>query len=107
MNKIENIQETSKSYLSFQIGEELFATHVAHVNNIIEVPKITDVPNTPDYFKGVLNLRGAVLPVIDTRVKLNMPPAEFTQLTCVLVLEINHNNTIIQVGALVDRKSVV
>jgi purine-binding chemotaxis protein CheW len=72
------------------------------VNNIIEVPKITKVPLASEYFIGVINLRGSVLPVIDTRIKLKLPSTEFTQLTCVLVLEIKRNGKIIQIGALVD-----
>lgn len=102
MNKIKNIREKSTSYLSFKIGEELFAAHVAHVNNIIEVPRITKIPNSPDYLLGVINLRGAVLPIIDTCVKFNLLPIKLTKLSCVLVLEINIEGNIVPVGALVD-----
>jgi purine-binding chemotaxis protein CheW len=102
MDKIKEIRENSKSYLTFKIGKEVFAAHVANVNNIIEVPHLTEIPDTPDYIKGVIDLRGTVLPVIDTCIKFKKQPIEFTSLTCVLVLDINHNGKIIPVGALVD-----
>lgn len=107
MDKIEEIKKGSKSYLSFQISNELYAVHVAYVNNIIEVPKITSLPNTPDYLKGVVNLRGMVLPVIDTCVKFRMPQIEFTTTTCVLVLDVKTGEDIIPVGALVDNVHAV
>lgn len=56
MDEITMIRENSTSYLTFNIGEETFAIHVAHISSIIEVPRITEVPNTPDYIRGVLNL---------------------------------------------------
>jgi len=102
MTRTEKIKETSNSYLSFRVDKEVFAVHVAHVSNIIEVPYITHVPDTPDYMLGVINLRGGILPVIDTRMKMKMPPSEFSSQTCVLVMEITHGDGILQVGAIVD-----
>lgn len=107
MNRIIEIKGQSKSYLSFKIGEELFAVHVAHVNNIIEVPRITEIPDTPDFMKGVINLRGTVLPVIDTHIKFKMQPIKLTSLTCVLVLDINYENETMPIGALVDNVNEV
>jgi len=66
------------SYLTFKLGEEEFAAHVGKVLNILEMTKITDVPRAPEYMKGVINLRGSVLPVVDTRIKFGMTPPEFT-----------------------------
>lgn len=106
-NKINEIRQSSKSFLSFKIGKELFAAHVAHVNNIIEVPRITEIPETPEFMKGVINLRGSVLPVIDTCIKFNHPPIEFTTTTCILVLDINYDGNTIPVGALVDNVNEV
>ena len=90
------------SYLSFKLGEEEFAAHASKVLNILELSPITVVPKAPDYMKGVINLRGAVLPVIDTRVKFGMTPTEYTNNTCIIVLDIVIDNDSIQVGALVD-----
>lgn len=102
MNQIKEIKEKSNSYLSFMLEEELFAAHVGHVNNIIEVPRITVIPDTPDFIKGAIDLRGTVLPVVDVRLKFGMAPIKITPLTCILVLEINLEGNIIPVGALVD-----
>ena len=102
MNKISNIKEKSKSYLSFKIENEIFAAHVAHVKNIIEVPQITKLPNTQEYIIGVINLRGTVLPVIDTNLRFNNKKTEFTSLTSIVILELNYEGKIIVAGALVD-----
>lgn len=96
--------ETKKlnSYLTFKLGEELFAANVGKVLNILELTKITEVPKAPEYLKGVINLRGTVLPVIDTKIKFSMGATEFMANTCILVLDIEIENESIQVGALVD-----
>lgn len=90
------------SYLTFKIGDEEFGAHVSKVLNILELQKITKIPKAPDYLKGVINLRGMVLPVIDTRVKFNMTPTEFTDDTCITVMDLKVNDEVIHVGALVD-----
>ena len=90
------------SYLTFRLGNETFAANVSKVVNILEMVKITKVPKTPVYMKGIINLRGAVLPIIDTRIKFDMEETPVTNSTCILVLEIKKSKEIIQVGALVD-----
>jgi len=90
------------SYLSFKLGDDEFAAHVGKVLNILELVKITPVPKSPEYMKGVINLRGAVLPIIDTRMKFGMSPTQFTQNTCIVVMEIVMEKDTIQLGALVD-----
>jgi purine-binding chemotaxis protein CheW len=95
------------SYLSFKLGEEEFAAHVGKVLNILEMTRITEVPKAPDYMKGVINLRGIVLPVIDTRIKFGMSPTEYTTNTCIIVLDIDVDGEPIQVGALVDAVQAV
>lgn len=105
MNK-ENLDK-SNSYLSFHLGEEEFAAHVSKVLNILEMTKITEVPKAPEYMKGVINLRGTVLPVIDTRIKFGMTPTVYTPNTCIVVMEVEITNEIVQVGALVDSVQAV
>lgn len=95
------------SYLSFKLGEEEFAAHVGKVLNILEMTKITEVPKAPGYMKGVINLRGTVLPVIDTRIKFGMAPTEYTTNTCIIVLDIQVDGEQIQIGALVDAVQAV
>ena len=90
------------SYLSFKLGNETYAANVAKVLNILEMTKITQVPKAPDYMKGVINLRGSVLPVVDTRIKFGMSPTEYTNNTCILVLEIDVDDESLHVGGLVD-----
>ncbi|MBN1990793.1 MAG: chemotaxis protein CheW [Bacteroidales bacterium] len=95
------------SYLSFKLGEEEFAAHVGKVLNILEMTKITEVPKAPEYMKGVINLRGTVLPVIDTRIKFGMAPTVYTTNTCIIVLDIEMDGESIHVGALVDSVQAV
>ncbi len=90
------------SYLSFKLGKEIFAANVGQVLNILEMTKITEVPKAPNYMKGVINLRGKVLPVIDTRIKFGLSATEFTPSTCILVLEVNVEKEHLHIGALVD-----
>jgi purine-binding chemotaxis protein CheW len=91
-----------KSYLSFRIGEEVYACHVNKLLSILEIPNITEVPGSPKYMKGIIDLRGKVLPLIDTRVKLNLSPIEFTNDTCIIVMDITLDNENLLVGVLVD-----
>ena len=95
------------SYLTFKLGEEEFAAHVGKVLNILEMTKITEVPKSPDYMKGVINLRGSVLPVIDTRIKFGMTPTEYTPNTCIVAMDIDMDGDSIHVGALVDSVQAV
>ena len=94
--------ENINSYLTFKLGEEEFAAHVSKVLSIIEMVKITQVPKSPDHMQGVINLRGQVLPVVDTRIKFGMTPTEFTANTCIVVMEVEVNGEYVQVGTLVD-----
>ena len=77
------------------------------VLNILEMTRITEVPKSPDYMKGVINLRGSVLPVIDTRIKFGMTPTEYTPNTCIVVMDIDMDGDSIHVGALVDSVQAV
>jgi len=94
--------ENINSYLTFKLGEEEFAAHVSKVLSIMEMVKITKVPKSPEYMQGVINLRGQVLPVVDTRIKFGMTPTEFTANTCIVVMEVEVNGESVQVGTLVD-----
>jgi len=100
MNTEEKVE--INSYLSFNLGTELYATNVKNVINIVELSKITKVPRAPDYMLGIINLRGMVLPVIDARRKFGLPEVDYTVNTCILVLEVVIKNKNVFVGALVD-----
>ncbi len=90
------------SFLSFRLGEELFAANVGKVLEILELSRITKVPKSPSYMRGVINLRGNVLPVIDARVKFGIPTTEDTIDTCIIVLDIDMEGDSVKVGILVD-----
>jgi len=94
--------QQTQSYLTFKLDDELFATNVSKVLEILEMKPITKVPKSPPFMKGVINLRGNILPVIDTRNKFCMPQENFTIDTCIIVLSINNGNDSLLVGAIVD-----
>ena len=95
------------SYLSFKIGDEYFAANVSDIHNIIEYCKITKVPEMPDYMLGVINLRGQVLPVLDSRLKFGLANTDITNNTCVIVMEVRVEEEQVFVGVLVDGVSEV
>ena len=95
------IQQT-ESYLTFKLDHELFAVNVIKVLEILEMKPITKVPKSPLFMKGVINLRGNILPVIDTRNKFSMAEQDFTIDTCIIVLNINTGEDSLLVGAIVD-----
>lgn len=90
------------SYLIFKIGEEEFATNASKVQRILELQPITTIPKSPIYMKGVINLMGKVLPVIDARLKMGMEEKEPDSNTCIVVLEIEKGNKEIETGVIVD-----
>jgi purine-binding chemotaxis protein CheW len=95
------ITET-RQYLTFKLGNEIFATDVAKVREVLDFTKITEIPRTPDFMSGVINLRGSVVPVVDMRLCLEMSKTERTTNTCIVVLEVLLDNESIVIGALAD-----
>lgn len=95
------IQEL-RQYLTFKLGEEVFALDVSQVREILDYIKITKVPQTPEYMCGVINLRGSVVPVIDMRLKFGLSKTEATVHTCIVVVEVNIDSERTILGALVD-----
>lgn len=89
-------------YLTFKLDEEVFALDVAKVREILEESSITKVPQTPDFMRGVINLRGSVVPVIDLRLKFGMSRTEKTVNTCIIVVEVQLEDEVIVLGALAD-----
>jgi len=95
--------DTLNSFLSFRLGDELFASNVGKVLEILEIPKITKVPRSPAFMRGVVNLRGNVLPVIDTRIKFGLPTIADTINSCILVLNLELEGKNIVLGTIVDQ----
>ncbi len=81
-------QRSDPKYLTFVLGEVCYALPVAQVTEIVGMQRITPVPNMPDYFLGVMNLRGQVIPLMDVRVRFGMPKREFDNRTCVVVVQL-------------------
>jgi len=95
------------SYLTFVMNQEFFAVSVTKVTELLEMQPITHVPRSPEFMRGVINLRGAVVPVIDTRIKFILPPVADTVDTCIVVMNIEADQEIVKVGAIVDSVSEV
>jgi purine-binding chemotaxis protein CheW len=76
-------------YLLFNLGEEVYGINIAHVTEIIEMQKITDVPDMPDFIKGVINLRGRVIPVMDLRLRFRMAERDYDDRTCIIIANID------------------
>lgn len=100
-----NVSTVSKEgkYLTFALGHEEFGLEILKVREIIGYMEITAVPQTPAHVKGVINLRGQVIPVIDLRMKFGMEQAEVTEETCIIVVEITQSQRRFQTGIVVDR----
>jgi purine-binding chemotaxis protein CheW len=92
----------TRQYLTFQLAEEIFGVDVSHVREILEFNTVTKVPRTPDYMRGVINLRGSVVPVLDMRLKFGMTMTEKTVNTCIIVVEVSFDGETTIIGALVD-----
>jgi len=91
-------------YLTFSLAREEYGIEIRKVKEIIGMMTITMVPQTPQYFKGVINLRGKVIPVVDLRLKFGMEEMEYTDRTCIIVVELHAN---IMMGIVVDTVSEV
>lgn len=89
-------------YLTFSLDHETFAIDVIKAREILDMPMITQVPQTPDYMLGVINLRSNVVPVIDMRLKFGMDSIEESVGSCIIVMEVAVDNEPITVGVLVD-----
>ena len=84
-------ENSEGKFLTFALANEEYGIEILKVREIIGLMNITTVPQTPDYMKGVINLRGKVIPVIDLRLKFSMPEVEHTQETCIIVVEVSNS----------------
>lgn len=85
-------------YLTFQLDNEIFGIEIKFVIEIIGMQAVTYVPEVPEYVKGIINLRGQIIPVIDMRIKFKKNPIDYTDRTCIIVIQIND----ISIGLIVD-----
>ncbi len=89
-------------YLTFQLEDEVFALNVAQVREVLDLSNITKVPSAPDFMRGVTNVRGSVVPVMDLRMKFGMSHAASTQDTRIIIMEITLQKKTIVLGAIAD-----
>lgn len=94
-------QETIQ-YLTFKLGEEIFGVDIAKVREVLDFTSVTKVPRTPEFMRGVINLRGSVVPVADLRLKFGMTRTEKTVNTCIIITEVTVDNETAVLGALAD-----
>ncbi|MCL5746584.1 MAG: chemotaxis protein CheW [Acidobacteria bacterium] len=92
----------SGKYLVFHLGREEFGIRVLKVREIMGIQDITAVPQTPAYVKGVINLRGKVIPVVDLRLKFGLPEIEYSQRTCIIVVQVEATLGAMLMGIVVD-----
>lgn len=101
---IEQEEDTQKGkYLTFSLGSEFYGIEIKHVTEIIGIQPITEVPELPLYIRGIINLRGKIVPVMDVRLRFKKPSIEYNDRTCVVVVEMKD----ISVGLIVDSVSEV
>ncbi|MBZ0156485.1 MAG: chemotaxis protein CheW [Alphaproteobacteria bacterium] len=100
MSGAETMEATQ--YLTFKLEEEVFALDIAKVREVLDFTTITKVPRTPDFMRGVINLRGSVVPVVDMRLKFGMTRTEKTVNTCIIIVEISLEGDTTVLGALAD-----
>jgi purine-binding chemotaxis protein CheW len=82
----EEVDTQKDKYLTFALGSEVYGIGISHVTEIVGIQKITEVPDMPDYVRGVINLRGQVIPILDVRTRFRMPFREYDERTCVVVV---------------------
>ena len=100
----ETVEDTLRGkYLTFAIGKESYGIEIRYVTEIIGMQPITEVPEVPQYVKGIINLRGKIIPVIDVRLKFRKEPIEYDDRTCIIVIALEN----ITVGLIVDNVAEV
>jgi purine-binding chemotaxis protein CheW len=98
---VESIKETAQ-YITFKLGDELFAINVSQVREVLDLSLITKVPTAPDYMRGVVNVRGNAIPVVDLRMKFGLPKSADTFQTRIVVLELVLDGETVVLGGLAD-----
>jgi purine-binding chemotaxis protein CheW len=89
-------------YITFRLGDELFAINVAQVREVLELPLVTKVPTAPDYMRGVVNVRGKAIPVVDLRRKFGLPPTPDTVHSRIVVMELELDGETTVLGGIAD-----
>jgi purine-binding chemotaxis protein CheW len=99
--------ERAGKYLTFELSNEVYGLPVLRVREVIGKQGVAKIPHAPEYVKGVINLRGKVIPIIDLRMKFGLKQVEQTDRTCIIVVQLNVRKSTVLAGAVVDRVSEV
>lgn len=105
--EVKAITEKEGKYLAFSLANEEYGISILKVREIIGMMQVATVPKTPDFVKGVINLRGKVIPVMDLRLRFGMEDIEYTDRTCIIVVEVEGRGVEVQIGTVVDSVSEV
>jgi len=97
-----NTGQEIQQYLTFMLGGEVFAIGILHIKEIIEYGQLTTVPMMPDFIRGVINLRGAVVPVVDLSSRFGGKPSQVTRRSCIIILELEAEEETQVIGVVVD-----
>ncbi len=92
----------SNQYLTFKLDQEVYAIDITQVREVLDFTEVTKVPRMPDFMRGVINLRGGVVPVVDLRLKFGMVKSERTVDTCIIIMELDIEGEKTYLGALAD-----
>ncbi len=104
---VKAITDKEGKYLTFTLANEEYGIGILKIKEIIGMMPVTTVPRTPEFVKGVINLRGKVIPIMDLRLRFKMEPIDYTDRTCIIVVEIKSQAGTVQIGAVVDSVSEV
>jgi len=104
---VKTMADKEGKYLTFSLANEEYGIGILKIKEIIGMMPVTTVPRTPEFVKGVINLRGKVIPVMDLRLRFKMEPIDYTDRTCIIVVEIESQAGTVQIGAVVDSVSEV
>ena len=105
--KAQDGQEDTDQFLAFRLGAESFAFEIERVREVLSYTKVTNVPQTPDFMRGVINLRGNVVPVVDLRILFGLEEGELSVDTCIIIVEVLFEGETIELGAKADAVSEV
>ncbi len=100
----DELDQQTEKYLLFELGAEEYCIDIARITAIEELPKITSIPDMPDFVKGVINLRGKVIPAVDLRLRFGMEEREYDDRTCIVIVSVKNESSI---GFIVDNVSEV
>ncbi|MDM8525062.1 chemotaxis protein CheW [Desulfococcaceae bacterium HSG8] len=104
---VKSMEERDGKYLTFTLADEEYGIGILKIKEIIGMMPVTAVPQTPDFVKGVINLRGKVIPVMDLRLRFGMESIDYTERTCIIVVEITGETGNVMIGIVVDTVSEV